>query len=206
MITLQANKLNLVVGPIGGGKTPLVLNIVNEALQTGLNVVYVTTDVDQHNIKRCVHCLYNEVNFVEIKYSSDEKTPINLVLPPNITVVDSVETIEKLKETIATITNIGKIDLLVLDNINFIKNENDKEYKDRIDWINMVLQEISEKENITILATLSLLKVLDNEPVDFMFKDMGNFISIVRKEKESKEFEITENNDIANNEINFIPL
>jgi archaellum biogenesis ATPase FlaH len=192
---LENKNLNLIVGKIGSGKTPYAVNIANDELKNGGNVIYVTTDASSVNIKRCVHCLYNDVNFIDVKYAKDEKTPTNLILPPNLTVIDDKDTLEGIFSTIDEVSKtMNGVDLIVIDNINFIKDETEKSYKDRIDWINMKLQEFALNKSVKILATLNLLYVVDNEPADFMFKDMGQF-ALIERGKEITEFKLTLNND-----------
>lgn len=201
MITLKANSLNLLTGRIGSGKTPLVANIGIEYINKGLNVVWLSNDVDQNNIKKTVHCLYNEVNFVELKYDKDERTATNLVLPANITIIDDVDTIDKIKAAHADISKQSNVDLIIIDNINFLKDNVDRDYKERIDWNNMLIDEFAKENNVTILATVNLLDVLDYQPVDFIIKDMGTFIHIDRRIKDkvpTKFFDVTIDNDLAN--------
>lgn len=199
MITLTPGNLNILIGKIGHGKTPLAINIANTELHAGKNVLYITTDVDSMNIKRSIHCLYNDVNFVHVKYAKDEKTPLNLELPVNLTVIDKVETIDGIYKAYEDVIKTSHIDLVIVDNINFIKDSNEKDYKDRLDFINMTLQEFAIKNSVTFLCTINLLHVIDGEPIDFMFKDMGKFILINRKD--TKCFEITVDNDIANKKM-----
>jgi len=200
MITLTTSSLNLLTGRIGSGKTPFAANVAVEYINKGMNVVWLSNDVDQNNIKKTIHCLFNEVNFVELKYDKDERTAINLVLPPNITIVDNIDTMDKLKSTYDEISKLCAIDLIILDNVNFIKGEVDKEYKERIDWLNMLIDEFAKEKQVTILAVVNMLDVLDYQPSDFMFGGMGTFAHIERRIKDkvpTKFFEITIDNDPA---------
>ncbi len=194
MITLQPKSLNLLCGKIGSAKTPMLLNYADKSIKSGLNVLYITTDVDQFNIKKVLHCLHNGKNLIEIRYDKDEKTPLNLILPTNITVIDSVDTIDSFKKAFDDVNSIFKVDLIIVDSINFIKDESTKTYKERIDFVNSELNAFAKKNSIDIFGSLVMLGIDDTPAIDFMIKDMGKLFEI--KKVGDTSYDLIEDNDV----------
>lgn len=195
MVSLIKNKLNLFTSIIGGGKTITALNLVNQELDNKGDIIYVTLDDNVTAIKKIIHCLYNDVNLINIKHEKDDVTPIGLDLPNNFHVIDGVFSLESIKMNIRELT-LGKAPTAIfIDPINFISDFSDKTYKEKLESIFLELDGMAEFFQCPIIGTLTVLGVTDFKSDFFKFKDGGMSYKITRL-KETK-FQIS---DYAANE------
>lgn len=184
MVSAVTKKLNLVISTNGGGKTITLLNLANELLDSKGDVIYVTLDNNLNFIKKTFHCLYNDTCFLNIKHENDDKTPIGLQLPHNLSIIDSTFTIESIKATIVELTRSSKPSAIFIDPINFISDYGKKSYKEKMESIFLDLEGLAELFDCPVIASMTVLSITDF--TDDFFKLKGAVSTKIERLKETK--------------------
>ena len=189
MITLEKNKLNVVVGPVSSGKTTIMLNQACELVKIGYNVLFVSNDMSAISLSRFFHCLYNDISFTEIKYDKD-MVPTGLVLPPNIQFVEQCEVLSDFIMTHHEMNRTGRYDYIFIDSVNYFTDDRDKPYltklKNNISFLNSF---VGEKE-VTITASVNILDISDIKHLELLPDNIGNVIVTKKNKNTDKSNEL----------------
>jgi len=175
MITAVNKKFNLITSPLSGGKTITLLNMANKSLDDKGIVVIVTLDNNVTLIKKSIHCLYNDANLISIKHESDDKTPIGLELPNNLSIIDGVYDIESIQANIRELTLGDKPSIILIDTINFITNFSDKSYKEKMESIFLELDGMAQRFDCPVVGTMTVLGVSDFKEDFYKLSDTNCF-------------------------------
>lgn len=140
--------LTLVGGRPGVGKTAFLLNVTSQMLERNKNVFFVSLELDEESVKN--YLLSTGLN------NQNSLSKLAIYDKPNFNIDD-----------LSDDESVVNSDLIIIDYLNLIGYANDKS----LDYIVKQLKNISNHNNINIIATTQLSKSNDESriPTEFDF-------------------------------------
>lgn len=165
---MKKNKLNMIFGNSDSFKTIFILNKIKTLIkEEDKKVAFITIDNENDMIEKTFHCIYNEMAVDTVKLNHKTFKPVGLKIPDNFYSIDWVKKFESLENNINKMFESDtKPDYIFIDNLNLIDIKNDN-YNHKLELIFNKLNELAEKNKVTIVGTFNVLKISDYDIDDY---------------------------------------
>ena len=168
-------KFNLIASSLGGGKTTVLANLVTDYRDK--NVIYYALDSSDDYIRKRIYSLLNNKPLNNIRPNVDNKY-VGINLPHNILTITQTQPLDKTTFQFDIETCNGT-EIVFIDTINlFDVSVNNNSFEDKLKAKIAYFNSVCKKYNITIVASLNVLRVQTFKVEDWAGLIGGSLLSV----------------------------
>ena len=166
-------KFNLIVSSLGGGKTTVLTNLVAEYREK--NIIYYTLDSSDDYIHKRIYSLLNNKPLNNIRPNVDNKY-VGIHLPHNILTIAQTQPLDAITFEFDIETCNGT-EIVFIDTINLFYGDTTS-FEDKLKAKIAYFNSVCKKYNITVIASLNVLRVQTFKVEDWAGLIGGSILSV----------------------------